>query len=190
GRRRWRDGSRSQVLSEEVVRSQVLEGLEACACGADVHITIERAYGSAQREVTGRPGARAAEVAREEPVRRPLAEPAQRGKPRLDLLVGLEGQSDEIEVGAREPDHVLRLAPREAERGQLLLRGGREPLPRRERPDPAHPLAEPLDEPVADRDGCKERDLLRRDRSDEHLERVRRERRPETGEADDERYQQ
>ena len=57
----------------------------------------------------------------------------------------------------------------------------------RERPDAADPLAVTLDEPVADRHGREERDLLGRDRADEHLEGIRRERGPEAGEADDER---
>ncbi len=43
----------------------------------------------------------------------------------------------EVEIGAREPDHVLGLAPREAEREELLLRRRRDPLARRERPDAA-----------------------------------------------------
>src|SRR5581483_7673 len=58
------------------------------------------------------------------------------------------------------------------------------------RPDAPDPLAEPLDEAVADRDRGEQRDLLRRDRGDEPLERVRRERGPEAGEADDERREQ
>src|SRR4051812_48132766 len=129
---------------------------------------------------------RATQIAGEKPVGSPLAEPAQRRQPSLDLVVGEERQRGQVEVGAREPDRVLGLAPREAEREELLLRGGREPLPGRERPDPAHLLAEPLDEPVADGDGRIERDLLCRDRADEHLERIGREGRPEAGEPDDE----
>src|SRR6185437_3147489 len=61
-------GSDGQILGEEIVRGQVLEGLEARACGADVHVTIEREHGLAQREVTGGPGPRPAEIAGEEPV--------------------------------------------------------------------------------------------------------------------------
>src|SRR6185437_5614682 len=107
-------GSRSgsQELCEQVVRGQVLEGLEARAGGADVDVTIERAHGLAQGEVARRPGVGTAEIAGEEPVRGPLAEPAQRGQPGLDLVFGQERQAFETEVGASEPDHVLRLAPR------------------------------------------------------------------------------
>src|SRR5206468_2321844 len=47
-------------------------------------------------------------------------------------------------------------------------------------------LAEALDQAVADREGGEERDLLRGDRGDDRLERVRRDRRAEPGEAADE----
>src|SRR5262249_38431402 len=189
----WRiTGSRSgsQELCEEIVRRQVLKGLEACARRADVDVTIERAHGLAHGEVSGRPGARAAEVAREEPVGGPLAEAAQRGQLRLHLVVGEKRQRLEVEVGAREPDHVLGLAPGEAEREELLFGRRRDPLTRGEHPDAAHLLAEPLDEPISDCKSRDERDLLRRDRADEHLERISRERRAEPGEADDERSKQ
>src|SRR5438094_628374 len=68
-----------------------------------------------------------------------------------------------------------------------LRTSGRQPVPRRERPDPADAPPEALDEPVADRDRGEERNLLRRDRGHERLERVGRKRRAEAGEADDER---
>ena len=45
------------------------------------------------------------------------------------------------------------------------------------------PLAEALDEPVADRERREERDLLRDDRADEHLERIGDEQRPEPTQA-------
>src|ERR1700756_5207391 len=101
------------------MRSQFLEGVEALARRADVDVTIERAYRLPQGEVAGRPGVGAAEVAREEPVRRPLAEPAQGGELLLPLVVGEKRQPLEVDVGASEADHVLGLAPREAEREEL-----------------------------------------------------------------------
>ncbi len=52
--------------------------------------------------------------------------------------------------------------------------------------DAADGRAEPLDEAAADRERGVERDLLRRDRGDEALERVGRERRPEPREPLDE----
>src|SRR3954467_584559 len=169
------------------MRGQILEGIEAFARRADVDVTIEPAHGLAQGEVSGRPGTRPAEVAREEPVRRPLAEPTQRGQLRLHLVVGEDGQRREVEVGAREPDHVLGLAPRETEREELLRRRCGKPLTRRELPDPADALAPPGNPPpraaappnppperFGDGGGRKERALLPRDRPYEHLERIRR----------------
>jgi len=128
-------------------------------------------------------------MAREKPVGRPLAEPADRDDPLLHLLVGEESQRVEVEVGAREPDDVLGLAAGETEREQPFLRRERDAFAGRERPRAADRLAEALDETIADRNSREERDLLRGDRGDERLERVGRERRSEAGEADDERRQ-
>src|SRR5204863_3716079 len=79
-----------------------------------------------------------------------------------------------------------RLTAREAEGEELLVgrlgeaRGGGEGV------RVAGALAEALDQPVADREGGEERDLLRGDRGDDRLEWVRRDRRAEPGEAADE----
>jgi hypothetical protein len=77
---------------------------------------------------------RTSQMTREEPLRRPLAEPAQRCKPRLHVLVRQLREGIEIDRVTREPDDVLGLAAREAEREQLVLRCCSEPLARRERP--------------------------------------------------------
>ena len=59
------------------MRREVLEGVEAVA--QLVHVqTVEDLHRLAQAEVAGGPRARAREVAREEPLRRPGAEPANR----------------------------------------------------------------------------------------------------------------
>ena len=58
----------------------------------------------------------------------------------------------------------------------------RDPLTRRKRPRGADLHAEALDEPVPDRGRRDERDLLRGDRADEHLERIGDQRRAESGE--------
>ena len=171
------------------MRSQVLEGLESRARRADIDVTIERAHRLAQREVARRPGTRTPEMAREKPVGRPLAEAADGDDPLLHLFVGEESKPGKVEVGAREPDDVLGLAPRESERNELLLGRRRYALSARKGPGATDRLAQPLDEPVADRDRRIERDLLRGDRGDQRLERVGRERRSEAGEADDERRQ-
>ena len=44
------------------------------------------------------------------------------GDARLDLLVRKRGERVEVEIGPREPDDVLGLPPREAERDELVLR--------------------------------------------------------------------
>src|SRR5205085_3161143 len=156
GRRKWPDGSRSAEAEQEVVRAQVLERGEVPARGAGVLVTIERLDGPPQDEVAGGPGLGAAEVACEVPVRTPLAEPTHRDEPPLDLVAGQRGERVEIEVAARDPEHVLRLAPREPERDQLAVVRGCEPVARRERVRVVGALAEALDEPVADRERREE----------------------------------
>ena len=121
-------------------------------------------------------------MAREEPVGRPLAEAAQRDEPRLHLVVRQRRECGEIELRAGEPDDVLRLAPREADRKELVLARARDPLAGRKRPRHADLRAEALDQPVPDRGRGEERHLLRGDRADEHLERVGDQRRPESDE--------
>src|SRR5260370_21327995 len=137
--------------------------MEAVARGAHVEATIERLHRLAQRKVAPRPGVRAREVPREEPVRGPFAEAAHRRQPRLDLVIRPRGEPSEVEVGARKPDDVLRLAPREPEREELVLARACEPLPYRERPRLPHLYSEPLDDAVADRGRRVKGDLLRRD---------------------------
>src|SRR3989440_9880420 len=157
--------------------------MEALARLPHVESTIEVRDRLAQRQVSPGPRVRAREVAREKPVGGPLAETAHRDQARLHLLVRQLRERVEVEVGARKPDDVLRLAAREAEREKLVLGRGRDSLPRREGPCLPHLLAEPLDQAIADRERAEEGHLLRRDRSDQHLERIGRERRPEAGEA-------
>src|SRR5262249_44659545 len=77
---------------------------------------------------------------------------------------------------------ILRLAPREADRDDLVLARSGEPLPGREGIGMLGLLAEALDQAVADREGGEERDLLRGDRADQRFERIGRERRPESAE--------
>src|SRR5581483_1889132 len=89
------------------------------------------------------------------------------------------------EVGAGEADYVLRLAAGEADCGQLLGRGRREPLPCRKRVGVCAPLAEALDHPAANSECRGERDLLCRDRGDEGLEGVGSDRRAEAVQARD-----
>src|SRR5205823_12873943 len=161
------------------------EGLESRARRADIDVTIERAHRLAQREVARRPGTRTPEMAREKPVGRPLAEAADGDDPLLHVFVREESKPGQVEVGAREPDDVLGLAPREPERDELLLGRRRYALSARKGPDATDRLSQPLDEPVADRDRRIERDLLRGDRGEQRLERVWGERRSEAGEGDD-----
>ena len=109
-------------------------------------------------------------MAGEEPVRRPLADPGQRGEGRLDLVVGQERERAQVEVAARQPGRVLGLPMREAEREELVRLGRGQPLARREGVRVLGTDAEALDQPVADREGGMERDLLGGDRRDEALE--------------------
>src|SRR5919202_5857350 len=117
---------------------------------------------------------------REEPVGRPLAEAPLSDDQSLHLLIRKRSEPLEIEVAARDSDHVLRLAAREAERDELVLARLRHPFARRERVCVLAAHAEPLHHPVPNRERREERDLLRRNRADERLVRIRRERRAET----------
>ena len=111
-------------------------------------------------------------MAREEPVGRPDAKAADRRDPRLHLVVRKGGELGEVELCPGDADHVLGLAPREAEREQLVLLRASHAFARRERVRVLGPLAVALDEAVADRERREQRDLLRGDRPDEHLERI------------------
>ena len=92
----WRIVMRAGVreAGEEVVGAQVLEWVEAGRESTNVgHVTIERGHRLPQSQVAGGPGVRPREVAGEEPVRRPLAEPAERDEPGGHLLVGQRCES-------------------------------------------------------------------------------------------------
>jgi hypothetical protein len=76
---------------------------EAGAGGAGVLLAVEVEDGLAQTEVARRPGVGPRQVAREEPLRRPLTD-ARKGDERgLDLLVGQDGQRVEVELGRARP---------------------------------------------------------------------------------------
>src|SRR5947208_1746135 len=113
----WRcESSRADASverAEQVVRRQVLERGETRTCRALVGIAVEVGDRLAQPDVADGPGARSREVAREEPLRRPLADSAQLDEARLHLFVGKRREPVEVNVGAREADDVLRLAARE-----------------------------------------------------------------------------
>ena len=125
-------------------------------------------------------------MAGEEPVRGPLAEPAAGHERGLDLLVGESREFVERRRVVGQAENVLRLAPREPQQHELVRLRAPQPLRRRERERLAHAAAEPLDQAAADRERGVERDLLRGDRGDERLERVRRQRGAEAGELDGE----
>ena len=115
------------------MRREVLERVEPRPERAHVRdrqrraFEVERRHRLDEGEVAGGPRPWAGEVAREEPVRGPLADTAQRDEPSLDLLVVQHAQRRVVDVRAREADDVLRLAPREAERQELLRLGGAMP---------------------------------------------------------------
>src|ERR1051326_9189581 len=154
------------------MRRQVLERIEAAA--ELVHVeTVENLGRLAQAEVARRPRARACEMPREEPLGRPRPETAQRRDRGTHLAVVEPREAVEVEVGAREAEHVLGLAAGESERDELLLAGAGDPLSSRECVGVLSALAEALDQPVADRKGREEGHLLGADRRDEALERVR-----------------
>src|SRR5439155_24267115 len=124
---------------QQIVRGQVLERSEAGSHRADLldryvaAATIEGGDRLAQAEVAGRPGLRPRKVAGEIPVRRPLAEPADRDDPLLHLVVGQPSELPVVGLGAGDAEHVLRLAPREAERDEVPFPAGCDQLRGRER---------------------------------------------------------
>ena len=95
---------------------------------------------------------------------------------------GSAASAVEVEVGPGETDHVLGLAAREAERDELVLRRARDTLARRKRVGVLGPLAEALDQAVADRERAKSETCCAVIEVTSDLERVGRERRPEAGE--------
>src|SRR3954465_10961391 len=99
---------------------KVLEGRESWAQLVLRH-TVEIERNLAQRDVADGPGRRPGEMTREEPLRRPGTEAADRDDARTDVVVVQVRERVEIDVAARKPHHVLGLAPREADRGQLVF---------------------------------------------------------------------
>ena len=124
----------SLASGQQVVDGEVLEGIEALGDGVDVLVTVEETPPPCARR--GRPRGHARGRARwrarnQSAVHSPS--PRIAVEPRLHLVVGQRGERVEVEVGAREPDDVLGLPPREAEREELVLVARRHRLPRRER---------------------------------------------------------
>ena len=182
----------AQQAGEQVMRRQVLEGGEAFAdrpylLGRQVSaLAVEARDGLAHGEVAGGPRLGTAEVAGEEPVRRPLADAGQGRELRLDLVVRQSGQRRQVEATAREADDVRRLSPRETERCQLAGLRERQALSGRKRVRVLNADAEALDQPVANRERGAQGDLLGGDRGDEALEGLYGDRRPQAPELSDE----
>ena len=130
------------------------------------------------------------ERARQEPLGGPAAQPADRGQPGDDRLVRRPGERPEIELTRgqlpREPDDVLGLALRELHRPELGDRRGGQHGRGGERVDgdalELHRCPVPPDQAHARREGEGEVHLLGADRADQHLERVRHERRAQAEE--------
>src|SRR6188508_715338 len=167
------------MAREQVVRRQVAEAGETIARGPRVLLAVEVKDGLAQAEVARGPRVRPREVAGEEPVSGPLSDPGQRREGGLHLVVRKGGETDEVEIAPRNPDRVVGLPAREAERDDLHRLGERDALSGREGIGGPGLRAEGLDEAVADGKGRAQRDLLRGYGGDEGLVRVRRERRAE-----------
>src|ERR1700746_2975441 len=83
-----------------------------------------------ERQVAGRPGVRAREMAGKKPFRRPDADAAERDESRAHLVVGERCERVQVDVGTGEADDVLGLPPRETEGDELLLARAGEPLTR------------------------------------------------------------
>ena len=170
--------SATHQAREQVVRGQVLERGEPLAQRAHLvdgqgsALRVEAGDRLPYGEVARGLGLRPCEVAGEEPIRGPFADPRQRRQRGLDLVVRKGAEAGEVEVAARETDDVVGLAAGEAEGSQLLgLRAG-QPHARREGIRVLGPDAEALDEAIPDREGGVQRDLLGGDRRDEALERL------------------
>ena len=163
--------------------AQVLERMEAgarsCERPARHHRTRPPPCAA---QVAGRPGVRAREVAGEEPVGRPLAEAAQRDEPRLHLVVGQRGEPCRSRSLRARPSTYSALRREKPTRERSSSLDARDAFARRGRRNASARLAVALDEAAADRERGVERDLLRRDRGDERLERIGRERRTEARE--------
>src|SRR5437588_7426105 len=169
---------------QQVMGGQVLEGRESCADRAHVFVrTIERGDGLAQSEVAPRPRLRPGEVAGEEPVGRPLAEPALCDELRLDLVIAEEREPVEIEPASGETEDVLGFAAREADRDELVIACQREPLSGRKRVGVFAANAERRDQAVPDGERGEQGNLLGADRGDKRLEGIGREWRTEAREC-------
>ena len=153
-RRRWRGGCSRHAGARSGGSGPRGSGTGRGAGRARARRTVEEIDRLAQGEVTGRPRPRPREVAREEPFGRPRPDPADGDRggraPRRRRSAASASRSS---VGAREPDHVLGLPPREAERDELAPRSQPRPAPASGNAirGPAA-LAEPLD-----RSGCGSR---------------------------------
>ena len=175
---------------EQVVRGQVLERLESRAHRAHLRgrergaVSVERLDRLAQAEVAGRPGARPREVAREEPVDRPLADAADRLQLALDLLVGQRRDARQSSPARAIPSTYSALRREKPVATISSAVAAASAASGREGVGVHGADAEALDQPVADRERGEERDLLRRDRGHERLERVGPERRPEAADRD------
>src|SRR5205823_6746130 len=104
--------------------------------------TVENVGGLAEREVAGRPGMGPREVPGKEPLGGPRPEAAERRDPLADVVVLQRSKRVQVDIAAREPNRVLGLPARESDSDELLLRGGRDPLPCRESPCHADGCAE------------------------------------------------
>ena len=116
---------------EEVAGAQVLEGMEVGPEGANVgHITIERSDRPAQCQVARGPCVRPREMAREEPVRRPFAEPAQGDETRVHVVVreGTRARPGRGRLRASSRTYSA-LRGREAEADELVVGRPRHPFP-------------------------------------------------------------
>ena len=116
---------------------------------------------------------RAGEMAGEKPVGGPLAEPRQRRQRGGDLLVGEERRARRGRArSARAPSTYAALLREKPSPSKSARSADADPLARRELPRDVVPDAEARDEAGADRGRGAQRDLLRRDRDDERLERL------------------
>src|SRR5262249_45372129 len=151
-------GRMDTKAGQEIVRGQVLERCEPGADRAHVRVcTIECGDCLPQAEVAPRPRLRPREVTGEEPLGRPLADPALRDELSLDLVVRQPREAVEVELRPGEAEDVLGLPTREAERDERGVVGESEPLAGRERIRAGAATAVRGDQAVADRERREER---------------------------------
>jgi len=125
------------------VGTEILERIEA---GTELgHLdTVEVPGSLAQHQVARGPRSRAGEVACEEPLRRPGAEPALPGDALSDLVVVQSCERSKVELASGEANGVLGLAVGEANREELVLVRSGDALACRERPRAADPDTDAL----------------------------------------------